>query len=223
MTTLSNAELMNRQYRFQRHIYDATRTHYLAWRRRLIADLKPPQDGSIVEVACGTGWNLLRAAKAYPRAQLYGFDISREMLDTANSSIVRRGMAARWKLAEGDATNLDLNAMFGLAVADRVFISYALSMIPDWPAAIEQALSQLAMGGQLHVVDFGRMDQIPALSRSAFLRFLAHYNVTPRRYLENTLRTAAERHGDSYRFEEMPSGYCAYAVITRAGRIVSAA
>ena len=75
MATPSSAELMNRQYRFQRHIYDATRTHYLAWRRRLIGELKVPDGGSVVEVACGTGWNLLRTAKTYPTAKLYGFDI----------------------------------------------------------------------------------------------------------------------------------------------------
>ena len=51
MSSLSSAELMDRQYRFQRHIYDFTRTHYLFWRRRLIAELNPPDNGSVVEVA----------------------------------------------------------------------------------------------------------------------------------------------------------------------------
>ena len=69
------ADKMNRQYRFQRHIYDATRIHYLFWRRRLIAELNPPPGG--------TGWNLLHTAEAYPRAKLYGLDISSEMLTTA--------------------------------------------------------------------------------------------------------------------------------------------
>lgn len=220
MTTLSSAELMNKQYRFQRHIYDATRTRYLAWRRRLIADLKPPKGGCVVEVACGTGWNLLRAARAYPDTRLFGFDISREMLNTANSAIARHGLAGRCKLAEGDATNFSIAAMFGPARADRIFISYALSMIPDWPNAIENSVTQLAPGGQLHIVDFGRMDNMASLPRSAFLKFLAHYNVTPRRDLESTLRAVAARHGLAIRFEEMPSGYCAYAVLSRVHRAV---
>jgi S-adenosylmethionine-diacylgycerolhomoserine-N-methlytransferase len=215
MNTISSAELMNRQYRFQRHIYDFTRTHYLFWRRRLIADLDPPRNGSVVEVACGTGWNLLRAAKTYPTARLYGFDISREMLATSKRSIARRGISGRVDLAEGDATNFDLEQMFGIPSADRIFISYALSMIPDWPAAIEHGVAQLAPGGQLHVVDFGRMDNMPFLPRAAFLRFLAHYNVTPRRDLEKVLRAAAGRHGLACSFEEMRSGYTAYAVLKR--------
>jgi S-adenosylmethionine-diacylgycerolhomoserine-N-methlytransferase len=215
MNTLSSAELMNRQYRFQRHIYDYTRTHYLFWRRRLIADLQPPRNGTIVEVACGTGWNLLRAAKMYPEARLYGFDISREMLATSKSSVGRQGIETRVELAEGDATNFDLNQMFGLETADRIFISYALSMIPDWPSAVEQSVAQLSPGGQLHIVDFGRMDNMPSIPRAAFLRFLAHYNVTPRRDLEAVLRATARRHGLTCAFEQMRSGYTDYAVLKR--------
>ncbi len=215
MIATSAAEKMDRQYRFQRHIYDYTRTHYLFWRRRLIANLKPQRGGSIVEVACGTGWNLLRAAEAFPASPLYGFDISREMLATSKASINRKGVDARVNLAEGDATAFNLDQMFGLASADRIFISYALSMIPDWPLAIEQSVQQLSPGGQLHVVDFGRMDRMPALPRAAFLRFLAHYNVTPRRDLEVVLQAAAKRHGLSLSFEEMRSGYTAYAVLRR--------
>ncbi len=213
MNTVSSADAMNRQYRFQRHIYDYTRTHYLFWRRRLIDSLNPPGNGTIVEVACGTGWNLLRAAKAYPAAHLYGFDISREMLATSRSSIRREGIEPRVRLAEGDATSFDLNQMFGLKDADRIFISYALSMIPDWPAAVERGVAQLAPGGQLHIVDFGRMDKMQGLPRAAFLQFLSHYNVTPRRDLEIVLRTIAQRHGLVCTFEEMRSGYTAYAVL----------
>lgn len=215
MASLSAAELMNRQYRFQRHIYDATRSRYLLWRRRLIADLKPPRDGTIVEVACGTGWNLLRAARTYPSARLYGLDISREMLSTAATGIRRGGFSDRIHLAEGDATAFDLDAMFQIPNADRIFISYALSMIPDWPAAIDCAARQLAPGGSLHLVDFGRMDRMPALPRGPFLAFLKHYNVTPRRDLEPVARDVALRHGLSFEFDEMRYEYAAYAVLRR--------
>jgi S-adenosylmethionine-diacylgycerolhomoserine-N-methlytransferase len=215
MTTHSSADLMNRQYRFQRHIYDATRTHYLFWRRRLIADLKPPSGGSIVEVACGTGWNLLRAAKAYPSTRLYGFDISSEMLATSKNAITRNGIANRVRLSEADATTFDLKKTFGIQTADRIFISYALSMIPDWPSAVERGVLQLASGGSLHIVDFGRMDHMAAIPRAAFLLFLRHYNVTPRRDLESVVRSIAQRHGLTCTFEEMRSGYTAYAVLTR--------
>jgi hypothetical protein len=41
-------------------------------------------------------------------------------------------------------------------------ISYALSMIPDWERAIDAALAALNPGGQLHIVDFGQQEGLPA-------------------------------------------------------------
>ncbi|MBR2537457.1 MAG: methyltransferase domain-containing protein [Hyphomicrobium sp.] len=215
MNTMTSAELMDRQYRFQRHIYDFTRTHYLFWRRRLIAELNPPANGTVVEVACGTGWNLLRIAKRYPSARLFGFDISRAMLKTAASATARNGVSDRIQLAQGDATTFNLDQMFGIAKADRIFISYALSMIPDWEEAVERAVEQLSPGGSLHIVDFGRMDTMAAPPRSAFLSFLAHYNVTPRRDLEVVLRSATHRHNLAMTFETAKAGYCVYAVLRK--------
>ncbi len=209
------ADKMNRQYRFQRHIYDATRTHYLFWRRRLIAELNPPPGGTVVEVACGTGWNLLRTAEAYPRAKLYGLDISTEMLATAQSSVFRQESQSRITLAHGDATNFNLGELFGLQGADRVVISYALSMIPDWPAAIERAIESVNPSGALHIVDFGRMGDMPATQRWALRRWLKHYNVTPRVELEPVLKAAAARHKLSLSFDETPKGYSAYAILQK--------
>ena len=215
LTARTAAENMNRQYRVQRHIYDATRTHYLFWRTRLIADLRPPVDGCVVEAACGTGWNIIRAADLYPNAKFFGFDISSEMLATARAKIAAKGLSQRVQLAQGDATAFDLNALFGVPQADRVFISYALSMIPDWPAVIERAVQSLGPAGALHIVDFGTMNRMTPASRWALRRWLAHYNVTPRVALEAVLRDIAARHSLAMTFEQTPRGYSAYAALRR--------
>jgi S-adenosylmethionine-diacylgycerolhomoserine-N-methlytransferase len=57
------AELMNRTYRHQRHIYDVTRKYYLFGRDRLIARLDPPAGGRVLEIGCGTARNLIAAAR----------------------------------------------------------------------------------------------------------------------------------------------------------------
>ena len=215
MATLTAADKMNRQYRFQRHIYDATRTHYLFLRKRLISELDPPPGGTIVEIACGTGWNLLRAAETYPRVRLYGLDISKEMLATASNAVRKRGFDNRISLAAGDATAFDLDLLFGLKSADRIFISYALSMIPGWPGAIERAVASLSPGGALHIVDFGRMDGMSMAGRWPLRLWLRHYNVMPRVELEATVNQIAERHGLKLSFEETRRGYSAYAVLRR--------
>ena len=57
---------MNRMYRWQRHIYDGTRRYYLLGRDRMIAGLQPVAGASVLEIGCGTGRNLVLAARLYP-------------------------------------------------------------------------------------------------------------------------------------------------------------
>ena len=203
-------------YRYQRYIYDATRKYYLLGRDRLLDDLKPPAGGTILEIGCGTGRNLILAARRYPNARLYGFDISSEMLKTAHASIVRAGLSDRITVAEGDATSFDAKALFGRAGFDRVFVSYAFSMIPPWRQAIAPALDAVAPGGRLHVVDFGQQEGWPRWFKAALFAWLAHFTVSPRADLEDALKAAAANAGAHLDFERLYRGYSDYAVLTRA-------
>ena len=93
--TASAAEKMDVIYRRQRFIYDATRRYYLFGRDRLIEDLEPPANGTVLEIGCGTARNLIRAARLYPEARFYGLDVSEAMLRSARASVARCGLAAR--------------------------------------------------------------------------------------------------------------------------------
>ena len=101
------AALMDRMYRRQRHIYDLSRKFYLLGRDEAIARLRPAPGDKVLEIACGTGRNLIQLARAYPEARLFGLDVSREMLATAAASTARAGLASRIALAQGDATAFD--------------------------------------------------------------------------------------------------------------------
>ena len=125
------AERMDRIYRSQRFIYDLTRRPYLLGRTALIASLQPPAGGHVLEIGCGTAWNLIRAAERYPDARFYGLDVSSAMLVTARQSIARAGLERHIVVAQADATSFEPMGPFGRAAFDRVFFSYALSMIPD--------------------------------------------------------------------------------------------
>src|ERR1700709_1850335 len=78
---------MNRMYRWQRHIYDATRRYYLLGRDRLIAGPGPAAGESVLETGCGTGRNLVLAARLCPDARFCGIDVSTEMLTSATTAI----------------------------------------------------------------------------------------------------------------------------------------
>ena len=96
------ARLMDQMYRRQRHIYDLSRKYYLLGRDETIARLGPRPATAVLEIGCGTGRNLIKAARAYPEARFYGLDVSRAMLDTAaRLDRARRALVAdrdrRWR------------------------------------------------------------------------------------------------------------------------------
>lgn len=210
------ADQMNRIYRYQRGIYDLTRRYYLLGRSTLISGLTPPDGGSILEVGCGTASNLIRASQTHPNAGvLYGFDVSSEMLATAIHAVTRAKLDDRIRLACADATNFDGQSLFGVHSYDRVFASYMLSMVPDWPAVIEAMARQLAHGGSIHIVDFGDCANLPEWFRVVLYRWLAAFHVTPRLQLTSVLEAFAEKHSWDLKHESLLGGYAQYAVLTR--------
>jgi len=215
MSTSTAAEQMDRIYRYQRFIYDASRRHFLLGRDTLIRGLLPPDGGTVVEAGCGTARNLIEIARAYPKAKLHGFDISNAMLTTARRKISATGLEQRITLAAGDATEFNLQHLFGVPRADRIVISYALSMIRPWRDVVACACRQLADRGSLHVVDFGQLEGLPPLAKATLFRWLARFQVHPSPDLERDLRVAATTHGLDAYIAHPFRGYATYAVLKR--------
>jgi S-adenosylmethionine-diacylgycerolhomoserine-N-methlytransferase len=190
-----HATRMDRIYNGQRHIYDLTRKYYLFGRDRLIDGLDLHAGGTLLEIGCGTGRNLIRAARAWPSARLYGIDISAAMLATARANVAAAGLSDRIVLAQGDAAGFDPQALLGLARFDRVMFSYTLSMIPPWREALEQGLAVTRDTGRLAVVDFGTQSGWPAIWRKPFLAWLGHFDVTLRAELAGEVARLATSHG----------------------------
>lgn len=205
---------MNRMYRRQRHIYNGTRRYYLLGRDRLISGLGPAPGANVLEIGCGTGRNLVQAARLYPEARFFGIDVSTEMLTSAISAISRRSMTGRIRVAHGDGTAFDPQLLFGVPCFDQVMISYSLSMIPEWRSVVHAAARRLTPGGRLHVVDFGNQERLPDIARALLLRWLAMFDVTPRDDLEAVLAATANSNGADLAFERPFRGYAQYAVLT---------
>jgi S-adenosylmethionine-diacylgycerolhomoserine-N-methlytransferase len=205
------ATLMDRMYRPQRYIYDLTRKHYLLGRDRLIAELAPPDGSAILEIGCGTGRNLIRAAQRYPSVKLYGVDISSVMLDQARRSVESAGLAARISLAQGDASSFDPGSPFGRKSFERIFISYALSMIPPWRETIAHALDLVAEGGALHIVDFGDQSGMPHWFRLLLKTWLDLFHVSPRLEIETEFRKEARARGFIHHHAALYRGYAFHA------------
>jgi S-adenosylmethionine-diacylgycerolhomoserine-N-methlytransferase len=207
--------LMDRIYRHQRYIYDLTRKYYLLGRDKVIQDLKPGAGDTVLEIGCGTGRNLIKVAKLYPKTRCFGVDISKEMLTTAETSIRRRKLDERISLYRGDATNFDGASLIGQPTFERIFISYSLSMIPSWRATMERAVRALAPGGKLLIVDFGRLEGWPSWFRGMLLKWLSLFHVTPREELAETASALAGDRGYRVTSAGLYRGYARYITIER--------
>ncbi|HRD74830.1 MAG TPA: class I SAM-dependent methyltransferase [Hyphomicrobiaceae bacterium] len=213
---IAHQQVLDSNYRFQRHVYNVTRRYYLLGRDRLISELAVPPEANVLEIGCGTARNLVRLAECYPEAQFWGIDLSCAMLATAGKAVARRGLSGRVTLAHADAACFDPRLTFGRETFDRIVFSYTLSMIPDWQLAIKQAAACLAPSGSIQIVDFGSGRRLPATVRRALRAWLRRFHVTPRDDLVPFLGRVAE--GGQYELfaEETYRTYAVRAVLTSA-------
>jgi len=212
---VSDAALrMDRMYAWQTGIYDFTRKPYLLGRDTLLQSLAPPPGGNVLEIGCGTGHNLVQAARRWPNAQFFGFDISSAMLAKAEKSIADAGLTQKVRLAQGDATAFPTD-LFTVQKFQRVYFSYTLSMIPDWERAIERSLACLAPEGSLLIADFGDQRDLPPVFKSVLKRWLSLFHVEPRVELENVLRDVSARGGMQADFVRLYRGYAFLAALHR--------
>jgi S-adenosylmethionine-diacylgycerolhomoserine-N-methlytransferase len=209
------AVLMDRMYRRQRHIYDATRKFYLLGRDATIAALGARANDGVLEIGCGTGRNLIKMARRFPEARLFGVDVSEEMLTSARAAIARADLEARIRVAQGDAASFDAARLFGRPHFERALISYALSMIPPWREALAQAVDALTPGGALHIVDFGDCAGLPAPFRAALGRWLALFDVTPRLDMGAELAALSASRGLRSETRDLMRGYAIQAVVRK--------
>jgi len=144
----SHAERLERFYRPQAGHYDSFREKLLHGRQELVELLDPPEGAVVIELGAGTGRNA-----EYFGERLLDFhhvelvDLCPALLEQARR---RWALQPRVRIIEADATGYQ-----PLQAADCVYFSYALTMMPQWRAALDNALAMLKPGGLLGVVDFG--------------------------------------------------------------------
>jgi S-adenosylmethionine-diacylgycerolhomoserine-N-methlytransferase len=148
--------------------YDAFRERLLQGRRELISELNLPANARVVELGGGTGRNLdFFTKQQWSRiARFELVDLCPALVERAHA---RQAGDDRIRVHEADATTWKPSG-----AVDCVYFSYALTMIPDWQAALANALDMLKPGGTLAVVDFYVSRAEPQLGRArhgAFTRW----------------------------------------------------
>ena len=128
--------------------------------------------------------------------------------------INRTGAQDRVFVACADATSFDPVTLFGIGHFDRIVISYALSMIPNWAEVLYSVVALLPASGSLYVVDFGDQSGRPEWFRRSLFAWLARFSVTPREELRDQVAGIAWTYGYGHDFRQIYRGYAAVAELT---------
>jgi S-adenosylmethionine-diacylgycerolhomoserine-N-methlytransferase len=172
-TGARQADRLETFYRGQAADYDAFRERLLPGREALVRSLPLTPGATWVDLGGGTAHNLqlagepLRALRA-----IYVVDLTPSLLAVAQ----RRVEQQSWSnvcLVRGDATSVPLPS----GVADVVTCSYALTMIPDWRAAVAEAIRLLKPGGTFGSVDFYVSTQHSRVTQTLWPWWFAHSHV----------------------------------------------
>lgn len=189
----SHAANLQAFYAPQAGNYDAFRARLLHGRQELIDELALRPEEHVVELGCGTGSSLQAiGAQAGRLARFDMVDLCPALLAVAR----QRSAACRTAhVIEADATTWQPDAP-----VDVVFMSYALTMMPQWPAVIANAHAMLAPGGRFGIVDFHLPSGGSPLGNTFWQRWFAHDGVNlSAEHLPLLRRTFTETHSTECR------------------------
>jgi S-adenosylmethionine-diacylgycerolhomoserine-N-methlytransferase len=155
-----HAQRMENFYSGQAEGYDDFRKRLLQGREEVYRRIGESRNGVWVDLGGGTGANLEFIGPAISQFQkVYVVDLASSLLKV----VEKRAAARQWANVEAvtaDATTWTPQE----GSADIVTFSYSLTMIPDWFAAIDNALRILKPGGLIGVIDFYVARKYPAES-----------------------------------------------------------
>ncbi|HEU4674780.1 MAG TPA: methyltransferase domain-containing protein [Motilibacteraceae bacterium] len=142
--------------RWDGRLYAENTAHHRTNDANILADLRPPADGTVLDVGCGVGDLTERLTELVPQGRVLGVDADPSMVEQA-------AHRARPGLAFAVAPVQDLGAVADDASVDLVVSTACLHWVPaaDQPVAVAELARVLRPGGTLRV-DMGGAGQIAA-------------------------------------------------------------
>lgn len=162
----SHADRLESFYAGQAEGYDDFRKRLLHGRKELLDELPINEGDRWVELGGGTGATVeMLGDRRQSLAKLEIVDLCPSLLEIAR----RRIRSNDWTNVV--ATEADATTYQPSSAVDAVIFSYSLTMIPNWFAAIDNAIRMLRPGGFIAVVDFyvSRKHPLPGLKAHGFV------------------------------------------------------
>lgn len=141
-----------------------------SWRRRVVRMVAGSGAKRILDLATGTGDLAIMMAKKMPGAEVYGVDLSPEMLAIGRVKVEKAGLCDRITLSEGDAERL----LFPDGEFDAVTVAFGVRNFEDIGKGVKEIYRVLKPGGVACVLEFGipRHKIFSAVYRFYFHRIL---------------------------------------------------
>jgi demethylmenaquinone methyltransferase/2-methoxy-6-polyprenyl-1,4-benzoquinol methylase len=170
------------------------------WRKRVASLLPPGENLHVLDLACGTGDQLIALAASGRVARGVGLDLAEQMLTIGREKISRHCLDQILSLQTGDAENLpfDQNGF------DAVTIAFGIRNMTDVKRTLDEMLRVLKPQGRALILEFSLPQR--RIVRGPYLFYLRH--VLPRlgsiisgdsaayRYLNETIETFP--HGEAF-------------------------
>lgn len=131
----------------------------LHWRRVAVRQLRGmPDDGTVLDLACGTCDLALEVLRQRPKARVVGADLSRVMLGLARRKVAQR-LGGRGAPVNGagpiSLVNAPAEALpFADGSFDAVTIAFGIRNVPDFRAGLREMLRVLRPGGRACILEF---------------------------------------------------------------------
>ena len=163
------------------------------WRRLVVSLLPQGSSLSVLDLACGTGDQLIALAASGRVAQGVGLDLAEEMLAIGREKIRRIRLERTLTLLNGDAENLG----FEQNAFDAVTIAFGIRNMTDVRRSLGEILRVLKPGGRALILEFSLPQR--GFVRGPYLFYLRHIlprlgalvsgDSTAYRYLKETIET----------------------------------
>lgn len=141
-------KLRARHYDLSANLYYLLGFREYAYRQQAVEVLNLQPGDTVVEIGCGTGLNFaFLQEKIGPTGKIIGVDLTDEMLGIAR----QRCDVNNWsnvELVEHDAASFRFPQQI-----DGVISSFALTLVPEFPAVIANAATALKAGKRMVVLD----------------------------------------------------------------------
>ncbi|MEE8425792.1 MAG: methyltransferase domain-containing protein [Woeseiaceae bacterium] len=165
------------RYRWLTPFYDAivgTTTRERTFKYALISQANIRSNQRVLDLACGTGTLSIWIKSAHPQAEIVGIDGDPEMLSFATNKATSAGVSIEFRTA------MSYDLPYPDASFDRVVSSLFFHHL-TWDNKIKTAREVcrvLKPGGQFHVADWGKADNIVMRGLFLFVQLLDGFKNT---------------------------------------------